>query len=117
MSLRVLLNISLAGILAVGMASAEMDFENAAAIWLFDDGDGDEVEDISGNDNIGTIMGDFKWVAGKFGGALEFDGASTIVDCGVGESLDFAGQQNFSISVWAISDTNNITTYNSNYIP
>lgn len=109
MSLRVLVNMLFVSILAVGIASAQMDFENAVAIWLFDDGAGDEVEDISGNDNMGTLMGDYKWVAGKFGGALEFDGVSTIVDCGAGASLDFVGQQNFSISVWAISDTNNIT--------
>jgi len=108
MSLRILVSVIFVSILAVGVADARMDFENAVAIWLFDDGDGEEIEDISGNDNTGVIQGDFNWVDGKFGGALEFDGASTVIDCGKGESTDFVGHKNFSISVWAKSDTDNI---------
>ena len=109
MSLRVLLAVILVGIFAVGIANAIMDFEDAVGIWLFDDGDGEEAADSSGNENNGTITGNFDWVDGKFGGALQFDGSSTLVDCGKGESLNFAGHTNFSISVWANSDTNNIT--------
>jgi hypothetical protein len=109
MTLHILLAVLILVAFAADMVSARMDFENAVAIWLFDDGAGGGVVDSSGNDNNGTIMGDSKWVDGKFGKALEFDGATTIVDCGAGESLDFVGQTNFSISVWAKSDTNNIT--------
>lgn len=105
----ILLCVILESFFAIGSVHAIMDFQHAAAIWLFDDGADDIVEDSSGNENHGTIMGDFKWVDGKFGKALEFDGATTIVDCGKGESLDFVGQKNFSVSVWAKSNTNSIT--------
>ena len=109
MSLRILLAVILVGIFAIGIANARMEFENAVGMWLFDDGSGETVADSSGNENNGTISGDFAWVDGKFDGALQFDGASTLVDCGKGASLDFSGHQNFSISVWVNSDTNNIT--------
>lgn len=108
MFFRILLSVLLISVFTISVANAKMDFENAVAIWLFDDGAGDEIEDISGNDNHGTIQGDSTWVDGKFGGALEFDGVSTVIDCGVGESIDFVGQQNFSISVWANSNTDSI---------
>lgn len=108
MFFRILLSALLMSVFTISVTDAKMDFENAVAIWLFDDGAGDEIEDISGNDNHGTIQGDSTWVDGKFGGALEFDGVSTVIDCGVGESIDFVGQQNFSISVWANSNTDNI---------
>ena len=109
MFFRILLSVLFVSVFAVGMANGVMNFENAVAIWLFEDGSGDEVADTSGNDNNGTISGDFNWVDGKFGKALEFDGATTIVDCGAGETLDFVGQTNFSISVWVKSDIGSIS--------
>jgi hypothetical protein len=77
----------LISILAVGIARAQMDFENAVAIWLFDDGAGDEVEDISGNDNMGTIMGDYQWVAGKFGGAWSLMEYRPLLIVALGKAL------------------------------
>lgn len=107
MFLRMLLVVSIMSVLAIGMANAQM--EDAVAIWSFDEGSGVEVADSSGNDNTGTLVGEFNWVDGVSGGALEFDGATTFVDCGAGESIDFVGQQNFSVSAWVSSNTDDIT--------
>ncbi len=61
------------------IASAQLDFDGALGIWLLDEGKGDDVEDFSGNDNGGSFeQGKPKWVAGKFGQALEFDGKSWV---------------------------------------
>ena len=54
---------------------------NPIAIWLFDEGQGDVATDSSGNGNDGSLMNGPKRVGGRFGGALEFDGADDYVDC------------------------------------
>lgn len=40
----------------------------------FDEGQGDTVQDLSGSDNHGTLKGKPKWVKGKEGSAIEFNG-------------------------------------------
>ncbi len=59
------------------IASAEIDPEKAAGIWLFDEGAGNDVEDLSGKENHGAITG-AKWVEGKFGDGLEFNGGQSV---------------------------------------
>ena len=49
--------------------------------WHFDEGQGNIAHDSSGNNNHGTIYG-AKWVDGKFGKALEFDGVDDYVEIG-----------------------------------
>jgi len=93
-----------------GQSGAKIDNATIVAMWLFDDGNGKTVKDSSGNKNDGTITGDYAWDTGKFGKALEFNGKNTIVDCGKGASLDFVGQKNFSISVWAKTDSKSIAS-------
>ncbi len=51
--------------------------------------------DSSGYGNDGTLNGDPQWGVGRFGGALEFDGANDYVDCGSDPSLD--------LTVWTIA--------------
>jgi len=97
-------------LILTGQSSAKIDNATIVAMWLFDDGSGKTVKDSSGNKNDGTITGDYKWDTGKFGKALEFNGKNTIVDCGKGASLDFNGQKNFSISVWAKTDSKSIAS-------
>ena len=50
---------------------------NASCVWLFDEGTGSYVNDSSGNDNNGTIVG-ADWVAD----GLDFNGVSDRVDVG-----------------------------------
>ena len=58
-------------------------------------------EDATGNDNHGKITGGFKWVAGKFGDAIELDPAA-FVEMQVSDSLhgDFFKVDPFTISAW-----------------
>jgi len=58
----------------MGTAKAEL-----VAQWRFDEGSGTTAADTSGNGNDGTLEGDVKWVAGKLGGALEFNGSNAFV--------------------------------------
>lgn len=67
----------LIGYMSPCIISAEIDPDKAVGIWLFDEGAGNEVEDLSGKENTGTITG-AKRVDGKFGDGLEFDGAQSV---------------------------------------
>lgn len=51
---------------------AKIDPKAAVGIWLFDEGKGKTVSDLSGNSNDGEIMGNPSWEKGKFGTALQF---------------------------------------------
>ena len=48
--------------------------EHTVAVWLFDEGAGDVVKDVSGNGHDGEFAGKPKWVKAEFGGGLEFPG-------------------------------------------
>jgi hypothetical protein len=61
------------------------------------------VEDSSGNNLHGTIMGDPGFDAGITGMALEFDGVDDYVDCGTATSLDIT--EEITISAWINSNT------------
>ena len=64
----------------------------------FDEGAGDKVKDQSHNGNDG-IVHNCKWVDGKFGSALEFDGTSnSFVE--VPDSDTLASFQALTVSVW-----------------
>jgi hypothetical protein len=65
--------------------------------WKFDETGGTTAKDASGQANDGRIVGNAKWVSGKIGGALEFDG-STYVDCGNKASLNIRNQ--ITMSFW-----------------
>ena len=66
---------------------AEIDFEAAIGIWLFDEGKGDTVTDLSENGNDGTLNGP-EWVDGKFGKALSFDGKDDAIDISDSDSIN-----------------------------
>ena len=95
---------------AIGMLTnlsyAKIDPGTIVGMWLFDEGEGDTAEDSSGNGNDGTLEG-CKWVDGKFGKALEFNGVSDYVDTGDDPITDPGGTKILSISAWVkrASDT------------
>ena len=68
--------------------SAKIDLETCIGMWLFDEGKGDTCEDTSSNSNDGTLVNGPKWVSGKFGEALAFDGKDDYIDCGTDASLE-----------------------------
>ncbi len=69
--------------LAAGIANAEL-----VGYWKFNEGSGNVAYDLSDYTNEGTINGEPKWVVGKIGAALEFDGSDDYVDCGNDTSLN-----------------------------
>jgi hypothetical protein len=77
-------------------SSARFNVEEALGIWLFDEGEGDEVEDFSGHGNDGKFINEPKWVDGKFGQALSFDGDDYVE---INSPVNIT-EMNYSISVW-----------------
>jgi len=43
-------------------------------VWLMNEGGGNNVSELSGNNNTGTLYAHTAWAAGKFGSCLSFDG-------------------------------------------
>ena len=82
----------------VGGSSAKVDLKTTAGMWLFDEGTGTQARDSSGEDNHGKLMNGPKWVKGKFGGALEFDGVDDIVVSG--SKLGISGNAERTTAFW-----------------
>lgn len=59
---------------------AEIDPATILGFWNFDDGAGKTAEDGSGNSMDGDLVGNPKWIDGKVGKALAFNGADDYVD-------------------------------------
>jgi regulation of enolase protein 1 (concanavalin A-like superfamily) len=83
-------------LLGVLVASATVASSTASAAglvgwWKFDETSGTTAADSSGKGNNGRVVGTAQWVAGKVGGAFQFDG-STYIDCGNGASLNVTEQ-------------------------
>jgi len=64
--------------------------------WLFNEGSGVRVFDLSGNGNTGTITNAL-WTPGKFGSALSFDGSGDYVDTADISAIELA---NVTFSFW-----------------
>ena len=71
----------IAGVLTAS-SFAELDPKTCVGMWLFNEGKGDVAKDSSEGKNDGTLVNSPKWVQGKFGGALQFNGSNNYVDCG-----------------------------------
>ena len=72
--------------------------------WLFNEGAGSRVADISGNGNHGTITNadlSSDWTGSLGGGALSFDGIDAFVDIGDRPSLDIT--ERITLSAWVYS--------------
>lgn len=78
--------------------------ENIVAAWMFDEGDGDVIHDVSGNSNDGVIIGGAEWVDGKFEQALHFDGSSSHIEIPFHESMKVLNQGDFTFTAWFITD-------------
>jgi len=92
----------IAGVLA-SSTYAKIDPKTIVGMWLFDDGNGNVAKDSSANKNDGNFVGSPKWVDGKFGKALEFDGSSTSVDCGNTDTLDIPTNDPVTMIAWVKS--------------
>ena len=92
-SLVIILIVLLCG---TGMCAANILEDALVGAWLFDENRGVTAEDASGNGHDGDIQG-AKWVQGKIGTALEFDGDGNIVE--IAHHVDFDLTE-YTISAW-----------------
>lgn len=99
-NVRVTLASFMAVFLLIALPSlAEIDPESITGMWLFDEGKGGTAADSSENGNDGEIHG-AKWVDGKFGKALEFDGASSWVEVPHSNTVGFKAGVSFTITCY-----------------
>ena len=102
------LNVLLAIVLSfcfVSFANAEekIDLKTGLVVcYDFDEGSGTVLKDKSGKGNDGKING-AKYVKGRYGTALEFDGKDDCVDCGNNDSLNMPGRE-ITIALWMRTD-------------
>ena len=81
----------------VSPSYAKINPETIVAMWLFDEGIGDEIMDSSGNENTGVCpSGHLKWVDGRFGKAVEFTGSNPISV----EHRESFSMLTFTLMVW-----------------
>ena len=78
--------------------------------FSFDDVEGDEVRDGSGNQNNGTMLGGAKIVDGRVGKAIEIDGVDGRVEVPDSDSLDI-GMNSLTIECWLNTDSTDRHTY------
>jgi hypothetical protein len=90
-------------LLVNGLCYAKIDPEMIVGLWLFDAGNGDVAKDISPNGNNASFNGNPKWVAGKFGQAISFDGADDYLSAEDSDSLDVAGEA-ITLLAWIKGD-------------
>jgi len=63
----------------VCISYAKIDPKTCVGMWYFDEGTGEVASDSSGRAHLGKLMKGPKWVSGKFGKALSFDGKDDYV--------------------------------------
>jgi len=71
---------------------------NLIGWWKLNKGHGTTALDWSGHGRDGVFRRDPQWVAGKIGGALEFDGVDDYVDCGNDAVFDITGE--ITVAAW-----------------
>jgi len=54
-------------------------FPRPVGLWLMNEGSGSIINDLSGNRNTGSLVGDTHFVPGKYGSCLDFDGTEDYV--------------------------------------
>ena len=91
--------LSLCALLIIpALSSANVAEDGLVAYWPFDEGKGKEAMDVTGNGHDGELVDSPKWVEGKFGTALEFDGAGSRVGVADDDALDL--EKNVTLMAW-----------------
>jgi len=90
-------NLIFAGFMLAGQSHAQVSIKSAVAMWLFDEGKGNEIKDATGNGNDGEFADGVEWVNGKFGKALKFDGQTGTVEINTSVNLP---DPDFTIMLW-----------------
>ena len=71
------------------------------------EGKGDKVVDASGNGHDGEIVGDAKWIDGKYGGAVEL--AATGAEIQIPDDPALDGLKAMTVEVWVRQDSHQAT--------
>lgn len=73
--------------------------QHTVLLYTFEEGDGDTVTDLSGNKNVGKLMGT-KWDDGKFKGGLAFggNGPRDFIEIPDSDSLDL--EDGLTVEMW-----------------
>jgi len=74
--------------------------------WLFNERSGTIVQDLSGNRNHGTLVGDPTWIPGKFGSGIDFDGIGDYVLLYDGALI--ATSANATVTAWIKTSASNL---------
>ncbi len=74
---RVCMSFFIASLILTGNSRAQPILKDVVAMWLFDEGKGKDVKDVSGNGLHGEFGRKPEFVEGKFGTALFFSGGET----------------------------------------
>ena len=97
--IRIGIAVLIAVCLIIGTSYAAINPDNITGMWLFNEGSGNTAKDSSGNKNDGKINGGVKWVDGKFGKALEFNGSDGWVEVPHSNTVGFKKGVSFTITV------------------
>ncbi len=81
---------------STSISGADVLEDALVGAWLFDENQGITAKDASGNGHDGKIIG-AKWVQGKIGTALEFNGDGNIVEIPHDKVFDLT---EYTISAW-----------------
>jgi len=87
-----------AGMSLFGAVSAFASSQGPIAAYSADAGEGEILEDITGNGHEGTIEGAAWTTRGKYGGALEFNGGNDCVSIPNTEGLQLS--EEFTLEAW-----------------
>ena len=107
-----ILSLLLTAMWYVNVADAKLDEDTIQGMWTFEEGNGETVTDLSGNESDGTFVGDIKWAKAKFGDGLQFSGVAapnfvrigTKGDADSLAALDFKASEGFSIHAWVYAE-------------
>jgi hypothetical protein len=77
----------LVSLIFITKANAKIDPKLAVGIWLLNEGKGDEAKDLTEFKNNGILKNNPKWVDGKSGKCLEFDGKGSFIEVAKSDSL------------------------------
>jgi len=92
--------LSIAFLVSTNTAFAAFDQGSFVGAWLFDEGNGQDALDLTGNTGTGKLVKDPKWVDGVSGKALDFDGKDDYVEIKLPEVFSSMSKNDFTITYW-----------------
>ncbi len=91
---------SIVSLVFVCSSYSEIDRETIVGVWLFDEGNGQTAQELTGKSDDGTLMKGPKWVTGEFDKAIEFDGQDDYVEIGLPDVFEDIPNNDFTIAFW-----------------